>query len=86
MKARFTAKCVRISSDGGYCFQFFCAYCDTSHTVGWIHSDSEDTAREIAKAQARFYFNLCPECGRWVCDAHFNENEMICAVCVCNKA
>jgi len=85
MNADFSAKCTEISSDSGYRFQFYCAYCAASHTTGRIHSDSRATAHEIAKSEARRYFNLCPECGRWVCDAHYNENEMICVECASGK-
>ncbi len=81
MRVDFTAKCIEVNEEDGYRFRFFCAYCDASHTTGWIRSQSEDMAREIAKTQARLCFNHCARCGRWVCDEHYNMDEMLCTEC-----
>ncbi len=81
MKKEFTAKCFETNSEDGYRFQFFCALCGTNYTSGWIHADSEERALDIAKAEARLHFNLCHSCGKWVCDEHYDIDEMVCLEC-----
>jgi uncharacterized OB-fold protein len=55
--------------------------CDYSYTTGWITAGSEDEARLLAEKEARQYFNGCYKCGRWICDEHYDKNEMMCVDC-----
>ena len=68
-------------ANGNYQFQYFCFLCDYNYTTGWIAAASEDEARILAEKAARKHFNGCHNCGRWVCDAHYNMEEMICVEC-----
>lgn len=81
VKQEFTAKYIMSSSDGCFRFQFFCSLCDRSHTSGRISASSADEAFQLAANEARKYFNRCCKCWKWVCDRHYNEDEMTCVNC-----
>jgi hypothetical protein len=55
--------------------------CDYSYTTGWIAAGSDDEAQLLAEKEARHYFNGCHKCGRWICDDHYDMNEMMCVDC-----
>lgn len=69
------------SEDGGFRFRFYCQLCEEGYTTGLINADSIDEAYQIARRKARIHFNGCHGCGKWVCDAHYNEDEMMCVNC-----
>ena len=69
------------SVKGSYQFHFHCAYCDEGHTIRKIHTESVDMALQLARKEARSYFNGCRKCGKWVCDKHYYIDEYICPVC-----
>jgi len=70
-----------IRANGCYQFQYFCFLCDYCYTTVWIASNSEDEALLLSEKEARRHFNGCHNCGRWVCDAHYNIDEMMCVEC-----
>ena len=76
-KAKYVVDCV----DGGYYFKFFCSMCDRSYTTALITAGSVDDARVIAEKEARVYYNGCQKCRRWLCDEHYDMDEMLCTVC-----
>ncbi len=72
----------RVSRDGEkYIFTFFCDLCDCGYTTEAIAADSQEAAAEKSGEEARRHFNLCHRCHKWVCDAHYNEDVMLCVVC-----
>ena len=82
MSPEMTLKSVMEQDETFYRFTFFCELCDHSHTTGRIRAESVAEARGIAAREARLLFNRCHACGRWVCDAHYNEDIMQCVICV----
>ncbi len=78
---RFTASYTMESGPDGYRFRFHCAQCDESHTTGCFCADSVEEAYAQAAVEARSSFNGCHRCGQWVCDEHYNEDEMMCTQC-----
>ncbi|MGI6192168.1 MAG: hypothetical protein ACOYI3_01205 [Christensenellales bacterium] len=81
MIREFTAKYIMESDEGFYRFKFFCSLCDYARTSGRIKASSAATAFKLAANEARKYFNRCCRCGKWVCDGHYNEDEMACDSC-----
>jgi hypothetical protein len=77
----YKPKHVLIGMDGGYQIQYICALCSYHYTTGWIKAGSETVARGIAEREARRFFNGCHDCGRWVCDDHYDMKEMLCLTC-----
>ncbi len=77
-RSRYTLK----HTDGGYQFTFYCAYCDFCYTAGWIFIDSVEEARVLAEKEARLAFNGCQCCGKWVCNDHYDMQEMMCIKCM----
>lgn len=77
----FTAKYIMFSEDGYFRFKFFCGLCENAHTTGLISAASADEAFRLAANEARKYFNRCRQCCKWVCDRHYNEDEMACDCC-----
>ncbi|MEA5012433.1 MAG: hypothetical protein VB100_12035 [Angelakisella sp.] len=77
----FTPHGIMVCKNGGYCFSFICALCDDGYTTGRVIADSVSEALAIARQEARPYFNRCHKCGRWICDRHYNIDEMMCAEC-----
>jgi hypothetical protein len=51
------------------------------HTTGFICANTEKDALNIAKKEARPYFNCCKECGLWISDAVYNIEESQCVNC-----
>ena len=78
---KYETKYTLINLDGGYQIQYFCALCDYSYTTGWVLAQSRDEALRLTEKEARKHFNGCHECGRWVCDEHYNMDAMICVEC-----
>ncbi|MDR3085806.1 MAG: hypothetical protein LBU47_05770 [Christensenellaceae bacterium] len=74
-----------VGVESGYRFRFFCALCGANRTSGWISAASEADARLFAEAEARRFFNGCHKCGRWICDEHYNADEMMCVECAPRK-
>ena len=77
----FTAKYIMLSEDGYFRFKFFCGLCENAHTTGLISAASGYEAFKLAANEARKYFNRCRKCCKWVCDRHYNEDEMACDCC-----
>ena len=80
-KSKYTMK----HTDGGYLFTFYCAYCDFCYTTGWISAGSAEDARALAENEARPMFNGCHCCGKWICNSHYDMQEMMCVICAQNK-
>ncbi len=78
---KYTATYTMKHSGGGYMFVFVCAMCGFQYSTGWIAAESEPAARALAEKEARALFNGCHSCGRWVCDQHYNAQEMKCIKC-----
>ncbi|MDD2955182.1 MAG: zinc-ribbon domain-containing protein [Oscillospiraceae bacterium] len=79
--ADFTAKC-RVFRDGDvYQYTFFCDICENGYTTSPVQASGPGEAQALAEAEARLHFNWCRRCRRWVCDEHFNENQMMCTDC-----
>lgn len=81
MIARFTSRYERAQSKEGFSFRFFCDLCDSFVEIPEGIGTPDAQALDEAKAQARRYFNMCHKCGKWICDSHYNEDEMQCIVC-----
>jgi hypothetical protein len=77
----FTARHTMAIVDGGYRFQFFCSLCDGGYATGLIKADSVEAALQVAEKESRPFFNGCCQCGKWVCDYHYNMQEALCAAC-----
>lgn len=80
-KEKFTLKCTMLRQRGSYRFIFFCDLCDASYTTSLIDAQTQKQALELAQQEARRHFNLCHFCRRWICDMHYNEDEMMCVQC-----
>ena len=78
----FTPHGFMVCKNGSYRFSFFCALCDDCYTTGRVIADSVSEALAIARQEARPHFNRCHKCGRWICDRHYNIDEMMCVECV----
>lgn len=84
----FTPKYRAVQEDGGFRVTFFCDICDRGYTHPLIRTSSLQEALRLGAGDARLHFNRCGCCHRWVCDEHFNENQMMCtecALCFCTK-
>lgn len=81
MSAAFTSKCIMARTSTGYRFIFFCDKCDKSYTSSVIDAASQKEALTIAGQEARYHFNRCQSCHAWVCDEHYNEDDMRCIDC-----
>lgn len=84
-----TASYKIIFDAGGNRYRFFCersgaAVCTTAP----VRADTMEQELLLAwKGEGRKYFNLCPECGRWVSDAMYNPDMLLCIACSpCEKS
>lgn len=77
----FTSKSTMLFENGAYRFHFACELCDNGYTTGKIVSDTVAEALEIARLEARPHFNCCHKCHHWICDDHYNIDEMMCVSC-----
>ncbi len=81
----FTSKSVMIQDHGTYRFTFFCDLCDFGYTTAPVSAQNTRKAMAQAQQEARRHFNRCQKCHRWVCDTHYNEDEMMCTECAPKK-
>lgn len=81
MGERFTNKYDTYKTEKGYRFTFYCDLCSFPVMSGTLINDSFDSALEQAQTYAKRYLNMCHKCGKWICDRHYNENEMQCIEC-----
>lgn len=77
----FTAKYRTVQEKCGFRLTFFCEICGSGYTTPLIACDTPEEALRLGGENARFYFNRCRCCHRWVCDQHYNENQMMCTDC-----
>lgn len=77
----FTAKYIMSCKDGCFRFEFTCLLCESNYTTGLISAASVEEAFRLAADEARKHFNRCQKCGEWVCDQHYNEDDMMCIAC-----
>ena len=84
MTRAFTPKYTVIRAKGKYWFTFYCQLGGESYTTPVIVSDSLEKALELARNDARLHFNRCRKCHRWICDAAYNEDKMMCLLCAPN--
>jgi len=80
-KMKPNAKYTMSNDDGFYQFHFHCDYCEEGYSTGKIEADSVDSALRHAWHEAREYFNGCHKCGKWICEKHYNMEEMMCTDC-----
>ncbi len=80
-KPKYTLK----HMDDGYQFTFYCAYCDYCYTTGWISASSAEEACVLTEKEARKAFNGCHCCGKWICNDHYDMQEMMCVKCAQNE-
>ncbi len=63
----------------------YCFYCEVSgtpvYTTGPIRADTPEEELRLAWKEARFHFNGCSECGKWIRDEAYNIDEMKCIEC-----
>ncbi len=78
----FTAKCRTVREDAGFRLTFFCEVCGSGYVTPLLVCDTPKEALRLGEQDARLHFNRCGGCLRWVCDEHFNENQMMCTDCV----
>lgn len=81
MKTDFKPKSFIVRSNKEYQFTFFCDLCSSSFVSNLICINNEEEALEVAKREARVFFNNCKNCNSWVCDEHYNEFRMMCTNC-----
>ena len=81
MTAVFTRRYETHKTLRGFCFTFYCDLCDGSVTTPEYQTDAFEEALSLAQSEARRQFNMCHQCGRWICDEHYNEDEMQCIAC-----
>lgn len=81
MKPDFITKSFVVRSNKDFQITFFCDLCANSFTSNIDSVSKEEEALEIAKKEARIFFNHCKNCNSWVCDEHFNEFRMMCTSC-----
>ena len=81
MTETFTKRFRTIKTPEGFKFQFFCDLCDQCVETPEIKNESYEIALNEAQEYARKFFNMCHECGKWICDEHYNEDEMKCVDC-----
>ena len=77
----YKANYMCVGVEGGYRFRYFCALCNWHYETVQISAVSEKEARIIAEQEARRHFNGCHKCGRWICEQHYNVDEMMCIKC-----
>lgn len=77
----FTAKCRTMRQSNGFRLTFFCELCGDGYTTPVIPCKSLKEALRLGEQDARLKFNRCESCHRWVCDKHYNENQMKCTDC-----
>ncbi len=77
----FTEICeVRKTADG-FRFTFSCDLCRARYTVSGVQAETLGDAFTATQEDARYHFNCCRKCRRWVCDADYNEDTMMCKAC-----
>ena len=81
----FTSKSTMSKEHNQYRFTFFCDLCEEGYTTGMIRAEGTKEAFILAEREARPHFNRCRECHKWVCDIHYNEDEMMCTECAPKK-
>jgi hypothetical protein len=81
MEKAFTQRYKTYHTKDGYRFTFYCDLCETYYETEEIISDSFSEALQKGQNEAKFYFNKCHECGKWICDEHYNEDVMKCIEC-----
>ena len=74
-------KYTKEETSSGFVFSFYCDLCKHSVVSPVLTEDSPDTAWDAAQKK----FNMCHKCGKWVCDTHYNEEEMTCIECTPKK-
>lgn len=78
----FTAKHLMVREDTGFRLTFFCEVCGDRYVTPPLVCDTPQDALHLGEQDARLHFNRCSGCQRWVCDEHFNENQMMCTDCM----
>ena len=68
-----------------YRFAFYCGLCRSAYLSPEVKADSAEEAIKVAEPEARRHFNRCHCCGLWVCDAHYDEEYMVCVQCSTQK-
>ncbi len=81
MSAAFTQRYTVHHSVGGYQFTFFCDLCNHSFNTVGVSAPTLEDALALGQVEARQHFNMCHRCGRWICDEHYNEDDMQCTAC-----
>ena len=78
--AAFTARCTLCPVPSGSRYTFFC---DLTGRPVYTTPPLGEGPAPLAEARrmARPYFNRCARCGRWVCDAAYNIDEVACLGC-----
>lgn len=79
--AVFTQRFKTVKTENGFRFVFFCDLCDHAEETEEIISESYEEALREAQVSAKRYFNMCHNCGKWICDEHYNEDDMQCIEC-----
>jgi hypothetical protein len=81
MTSVFTQRYQTIKTSKGFQFLFFCDLCDYSVKTPEFTGASFSDALSQAQAYAKQYLNMCHTCSKWICDEHYNEDEMNCIIC-----
>ena len=80
--AAFNARYETEVTPNGCRYTFFCGLSGAAvYTTDPICAADEDAALDIAKREAKRYFNFCWECGVWIGDSAYNIDEMKCVIC-----
>lgn len=76
------AECTREKKGDGAQYTFFCQLCGKKvYTTDPLWAENLHKEEGIARREARYWFNRCLRCRRWVCDECYNENKMQCTEC-----
>lgn len=81
MKSVFAGRFKTMKTKDGFRFRFYCDLCSFCVETQEIKNKSYEASLAQAQEEARKYFNMCHTCGKWICDEHYNEDEMNCIIC-----
>ena len=78
-----TARYRIIKDSGGNRYRFFCELSGMAvHTTEPYHGDTPEKELDAAwQEEGRLYFDRWRKCGKWVCGAMYNADELECVEC-----
>ena len=83
LQAHTTAAYRIIRESNGTRYRFFCEVSGASVITTSVFTEppSDELRMQVWNREARNHFNLCHQCGRWVCDVMYNADTLKCVEC-----